>query len=48
LKDSFYEEVEEFFDHFPKYYMKILLGDFNAKLGRYFQANNWAGESLSG
>ena len=22
------------FDHFPKYYMKILLGDFNAKLGR--------------
>ena len=34
LKDSFYEEVEEVFDHFPKYYMKILLGDFNAKLGR--------------
>ena len=22
------------FDQFPKYYMKILLGDFNAKLGR--------------
>ena len=22
------------FDHLPKYYMKILLGDFNAKLGR--------------
>ena len=22
------------FDHFPKYCMKILLGDFNAKLGR--------------
>ena len=34
MKESFYEEVEEVFDHFPKYYMKILLGDFNAKLGR--------------
>jgi exonuclease III len=34
LKDSFYEELEEMFDQFPKYYMKILLGDVNAKLGR--------------
>ena len=34
LQDSFYEELEEVFDHFPKYYIKILLGDFNAKLGR--------------
>ena len=33
LKDIFYEELE-MFDYFPKYYMKILLGDFNAKLGR--------------
>ena len=32
-KDSFYEELEQVFDHFPKYNMKILL-DFNAKLGR--------------
>ena len=31
--DSFYEELEEVFDHFPKYHMKILL-DFNAKVGR--------------
>ena len=22
------------FDHFPKHHMKILLGDFNAKVGR--------------
>ena len=22
------------FDHFPKYHMKILQGDFNAKVGR--------------
>ena len=33
-KDSFYEELEQVFDHFPKYHMKILLGDFNAKMGR--------------
>jgi hypothetical protein len=33
-KDSFYEELEQVFDHFPKYHMKILLGDFNAKLGK--------------
>ena len=33
-KDSFYEELEQVFDHLPKYHMKILLGDFNAKVGR--------------
>jgi hypothetical protein len=32
-KDSFYEELEVFY-HFPKYEMKILLGNFKAKLGR--------------
>jgi exonuclease III len=34
IKDSFYEELEEVFDQFPRYRMKILLGDFNAKVGR--------------
>ena len=33
-KDSFYEELEQVFDHFPKCDMKILLGDFNTKVGR--------------
>jgi exonuclease III len=33
-KDRFYEEMRQAFDHFPKYRMKILLGDFNAKLGK--------------
>ena len=33
-KDSFYEELGQVFDHFPRYHMKILLGDFNAKVGR--------------
>jgi hypothetical protein len=34
VNDSFYEELERVFDEFPKYHMKILLGDFNAKVGR--------------
>jgi len=29
-----YEELEQVFYHFPKYHMKILLGYFNAKVGR--------------
>jgi len=33
-KYGFYEELEQVFDHFPKYHMKMLLGDFNAKVGR--------------
>ena len=33
-KDSFYEELDQVFDHFPKHHKKILLGDFNAKVGR--------------
>jgi hypothetical protein len=33
-KDSFYKELEQVFDQFPKYHMKILLGDFNGKVGR--------------
>jgi hypothetical protein len=33
-KDSFYEELEQVFDHFPRYHIKILLGDFNAEVGR--------------
>jgi hypothetical protein len=34
VKDSFYEELERVFDKFPKYLMNILLGDFNAKVGK--------------
>ena len=33
-KDSFCEETELVFNHFPNYHMKILLGDCNAKVGR--------------
>jgi hypothetical protein len=34
IKDSFYEDLEQVLDQFPRYHMKILLGDFNAKVGR--------------
>jgi endonuclease/exonuclease/phosphatase family metal-dependent hydrolase len=34
VKDSFYEELERVFDKFPKHHTKLLLGDFNAKVGR--------------
>jgi hypothetical protein len=31
VKDSFYEELGHVFDQFPRYDMKILLGDFSQK-----------------
>jgi exonuclease III len=34
VKDSFYKELEPVFDKLPKYHMKFLLGDFNAKVGK--------------
>jgi hypothetical protein len=33
-KDSFYEELGHVFDQFPRYDMKIIMGDFNEKVGR--------------
>jgi hypothetical protein len=30
IKDRFYEEQEQVSDKFPKYHMKMLLGDLNA------------------
>jgi hypothetical protein len=34
IKVRFYEELEQVFDQFPRYHMKIVLGDFNAKVRR--------------
>jgi exonuclease III len=47
VKHSFYEELERVFDKFPKYHMKIMLGEFNAKVGRedIFKPTIW-NESL--
>jgi hypothetical protein len=33
-KDRFYEVLEQVFDKLPKYHMKIVLGDFSAKVVR--------------
>ena len=32
IPNSFYEELQQVLEHFPQYHMKILVGDFNAKL----------------
>jgi hypothetical protein len=32
-KDRFYEELEQAFNHFPKYHIETTLGDFNATGG---------------
>jgi exonuclease III len=34
IKDRLYEELEQVFDKLCKYHIKILLGDFNAKVGK--------------
>jgi hypothetical protein len=34
VNDSFYEELERVFDKFPTYHIRILLGDFSAKVGK--------------
>jgi hypothetical protein len=34
VKDSLCEKLERVLDNFPKYHKKILLGDFNAKVGK--------------
>jgi hypothetical protein len=34
MQGRFYEELEHVFDKFPKYHMKISLGDINAKICR--------------
>jgi hypothetical protein len=33
MKGGFYEKLERIFDKFPKCHMKILFGDFSAKVG---------------
>jgi hypothetical protein len=39
MNGRFSEELEQVFNKLPKYYMKMLIGDFNSKVGRenYFK-----------
>jgi hypothetical protein len=34
MKDRLHEKLEHVFDNFPKYCMKIMLGDLSARIGR--------------
>jgi hypothetical protein len=34
VKDSFCEQLEYVFNEFPKYLMNVLLGNFNADVGK--------------
>jgi hypothetical protein len=47
VKDSFCVELERVFDNFHKYRMKILLGDFSAKVCRIDIFKPTGNESLS-
>ena len=42
-KEGFYKELEQVFDHFPKYHMKNSVRRFFCKIGErgYFQTDNW-------
>jgi hypothetical protein len=41
--ENFYEELQQVFYHVPKYHIKILVGDFNAKLGKVIFSNRQLG-----
>jgi hypothetical protein len=43
MKDSVCEEMKCVFDHFLKYHMKILLGNFSAKAGKKKFSNQHSG-----
>ena len=45
-KDSVYEELEQVFNHFHMYHMKIVLGIFNAKFGEDIFKRTVGNESL--
>ena len=44
--NTMHGKLEQVFDHFPKYHMEILLGDFNAKAGREIFKPTIGNESL--
>jgi hypothetical protein len=48
VKDSFSEELGHVFDQFPRYSMKILVGDFNAKISRECKSITYIKHCLEG
>jgi len=47
LLEVFYEEPEHVFDQFLKYHMKIMLGDFIAKVGAETFSNQCSRTSIN-
>ena len=45
-EDKFYEELEQVFDNFPKYHIKILVGEFKQKLEKRSFSYRQLGKSL--
>jgi hypothetical protein len=41
MMDTSYEEIECVFDQFPKFHMKILVGDFSTKVGQKMFSNRF-------
>jgi hypothetical protein len=46
VTDRFYEELDRVYDKFPKYHMKMLLGNFSAKVGREDIFNSTVGNQI--
>jgi len=40
-KEKLLEELERIYDNIPKYFIKMLLGDFNARIGRKSHKNQF-------
>jgi NAD dependent epimerase/dehydratase family enzyme len=47
IKERFYEELQRVQDRVPKHYLKIILGDMNAKLGKEKNVQPSSGSSHS-
>lgn len=43
-KETFYEELEKNYNKLPRYDMKIIMGDYNAKIGKEEHLKNIAGK----
>jgi hypothetical protein len=46
VKDTLCEELERVFDQFRKYHLKIVLGDFSAKVGREYISKLTTGNKI--
>lgn len=43
VKEIFFDKIQKNFDSFPRYDFKLIVGDFNAKVGREETYKSWTG-----